>query len=69
MRVKYFLHHYGGSSSLRLLKMCLESYRPLGLDASGERGCAHQQFENATPGNCNHLASGAAFLCSVKMCA
>ncbi len=37
----------------------------------GERGCAGQQFENATPGtgNCCYLSAGAAFLCSTKVCA
>jgi hypothetical protein len=37
--------------------------------AGDERGCAGQQLENATPGNCYHLGAGAAFLCSTKMCA
>jgi hypothetical protein len=35
----------------------------------GERDCTVQQFENATPGNCDHLPAGGAFLCSTKMCA
>jgi hypothetical protein len=36
---------------------------------AAHRGHTGQQFENATPGNCDHSAAGAAFLCSTKMCA
>jgi hypothetical protein len=35
----------------------------------GECGCTRQQVENATPGTCFHLPAGAAFLCSMKVCA
>jgi hypothetical protein len=35
---------------------------------SGERGRTGQPLEQATPGNCDHMPAGAAFLCSTKVC-
>lgn len=57
------------SSEKERQNRAFESLSAITRFQGGERGCAGQQFENATSGSCYYLPAEVAFLCSTKMCA